>query len=96
VPTLMAPHNWYCARLGIRVMVYDLVSRLGRYRVLYGTELGSVTLMRVGLFCFPIKRYTQHTHLSLPPPHIISSFIMITPASSPGRVQRPAHSLCLL
>ena len=26
--------------------------------VLYGTELGSVTLKRVGLFCFPIKHST--------------------------------------
>ena len=30
--------------------------------VLYGTELGSVTLKRVGLFCFPIKHST-HTDL---------------------------------
>jgi hypothetical protein len=30
--------------------------------VLYGTELGSVTLKRVGLFCFPIKHST-HTHI---------------------------------
>ncbi len=29
--------------------------------VLYGTELGLVTLKRVGLFCFPIKQST-HTH----------------------------------
>jgi hypothetical protein len=29
--------------------------------ILYGTELGSVTLKRVGLFCFPIKHST-HTH----------------------------------
>ena len=29
---------------------------------LYGTELGSVTLKRIGFFCFAIKRYTQHTH----------------------------------
>ena len=28
--------------------------------VLYGTELGSVILKRVGLFCFPIK-YSTHT-----------------------------------
>ena len=27
--------------------------------VLYGTELGSVTLKRVGLFCFPIKHSTH-------------------------------------
>ena len=26
--------------------------------VLYGTELGSVTLKRIGLFCFPIKHST--------------------------------------
>jgi hypothetical protein len=31
--------------------------------VLYGTELGSVTLKRVGLFCFPIKHST-HTLFS--------------------------------
>ena len=31
--------------------------------VLYGTELGSVTLKRVGLFCFPIKHST-HTLVS--------------------------------
>jgi hypothetical protein len=36
--------------------------------VLYGKELGSVTLKRVGLFCFPIKhtlntqQAAQHTH----------------------------------
>jgi hypothetical protein len=30
---------------------------------LYGTELGSVTLKRVGLFCFPIKHST-HTALT--------------------------------
>jgi hypothetical protein len=29
--------------------------------VLYGTELGSVTLKRIGFFCFPIKHST-HTH----------------------------------
>ena len=30
---------------------------------LYGTELGSVTLKRIGFFCFPIKHstHTQHT-----------------------------------
>jgi len=28
---------------------------------LYGTELGSVTLKRIGFFCFPIKHST-HTH----------------------------------
>ena len=27
--------------------------------VLYGTELGSVTLKRVGSFCFPIKHSTH-------------------------------------
>jgi hypothetical protein len=27
---------------------------------LYGTELGSVTLKRIGFFCFPIK-YSTHT-----------------------------------
>jgi hypothetical protein len=27
--------------------------------VLYGTELGSVTLTRVGFFCFPIKHSTH-------------------------------------
>ncbi len=32
--------------------------------VLYGTELGSVTLKRVGLFCFPIEHST-HTHIPL-------------------------------
>jgi hypothetical protein len=31
---------------------------------LYGTELGSVTLKRVGLFCFPIKHST-HTQVDL-------------------------------
>jgi hypothetical protein len=31
---------------------------------LYGTELGSVTLNRVGLFCFPIKHST-HTPLKI-------------------------------
>ena len=30
--------------------------------VLYGTELGSVTLKRVGLFCFPIKHSTHTYH----------------------------------
>ena len=30
--------------------------------VLYGTELGSVTLKRIGFFCFPIKHST-HTEL---------------------------------
>jgi len=34
--------------------------------VLYGTELGSVTLKRVGLFCFPIKHST-HTHTPFSP-----------------------------
>ena len=29
--------------------------------VLYGMELGSVTLKRIGFFCFPIKHST-HTH----------------------------------
>ena len=29
--------------------------------VLYGTELGSVTLERVGLFCFPVKHSNTHT-----------------------------------
>ena len=29
--------------------------------VLYGMELGSVTLERIGFFCFPIKHST-HTH----------------------------------
>ena len=32
--------------------------------VLYGTELGSVTLKRVGFFCFPIKHST-HTPLTI-------------------------------
>jgi hypothetical protein len=31
--------------------------------VLYGTELGSVTLKRVGFFCFPIKHST-HTNVA--------------------------------
>jgi hypothetical protein len=31
--------------------------------VLYGMELGSVTLKRIGFFCFPIKHSTHtHTH----------------------------------
>ena len=32
--------------------------------VLYGTELGSVTLKRVGLFCFPIKHSTHTQFMS--------------------------------
>jgi len=28
-------------------------------RVLYGMELGSVTLKRIGFFCFPIKHSTH-------------------------------------
>jgi hypothetical protein len=28
---------------------------------LYGTELGSVTLKRIGFFCFPIKTLNTHT-----------------------------------
>jgi len=28
---------------------------------LYGTELGLVTLKRIGFFCFPIKHYMAHT-----------------------------------
>ena len=31
--------------------------------VLYGMELGSVTLKRIGFFCFPIKHST-HTQLA--------------------------------
>ena len=33
--------------------------------VLYGTELGSVTLKRVSFFCFPIKHST-HTPSKIP------------------------------
>jgi hypothetical protein len=32
---------------------------------LYGTELGSVTLKRVGLFCFPIKHSTHTPHIAV-------------------------------
>ena len=39
-------------------MVTDSVTHHGG--VLYGTELCSVILKRVGLFCFPIK-YSTHT-----------------------------------
>ena len=37
---------------------------------LYGTELGSVTLKRIGFFCFPIKHstHTQSLPPSYPPP----------------------------
>jgi hypothetical protein len=31
---------------------------------LYGTELGSVTLKRIGFFCFPIKHST-HTPMMI-------------------------------
>ena len=34
--------------------------------VLYGTELGSVTLKRVGLFCFPIKHSTHTPCVKVP------------------------------
>jgi hypothetical protein len=31
----------------------------------YGTELGSVTLKRIGFFCFPIKHSTHTSGLNL-------------------------------
>ena len=34
---------------------------------LYGTELGSVTLKRIGFFCFPIKHSTQWKKEQDPP-----------------------------
>jgi hypothetical protein len=38
--------------------------------VLYGMELGSVTLKRVGFFCFPLKHST-HTDLDDDDPFIV-------------------------
>jgi hypothetical protein len=43
---------------------------------LYGTELGSVTLKRIGLFCFPIKHSTHTPHF---------------PVSGETRIESPAN-----
>jgi hypothetical protein len=43
--------------------------------VLYGTELGSVTLKRVGLFCFPIKHSTHTRTVQL---SFVRSFVRET------------------
>ena len=42
--------------------------------VLYGMELGSVTLKRIGFFCFPIKHstHTQMAHTPTGKPELVS------------------------
>ena len=38
---------------------YLLLGNSRVFRTLYGMELGSVTLKRIGFFCFPIKHSTH-------------------------------------
>ena len=51
--------------------------------VLYGTELGSVTLKRIGFFCFPIKHST-HTHFGPEPTQVLNLVISVLLCQEPA------------
>jgi hypothetical protein len=55
---------------------------------LYGTELGSVTLKRIGFFCFPIK----HWHSTHTQAHTLSVDCLFLRSPSRVRVTRPGDS----
>ena len=52
-------------------------------------ELSSVTLQRIGFFCFPIKHST-HTHVHQPKDHM--PVIHVWDASENGRHSQPRNS----
>jgi hypothetical protein len=78
-----------CLGRGLRVGVPGTPPFWRTGGVLYGTELGSVTLKRVGLFCFPIKHST-HTLV------LTRSFTRSTFSRHPPFTQYPFPSRSLV